>query len=130
MGNSMAQIHANRVIHHKTHLIGQFHQREDTLDVGKHEEWGYLHLSHSQRKHKSHITNCHAGTPCVHICDPTSQSRYPMIGMNKGWRFKGACKSAQPLEGSLSSYKSFWKVSQSWKGSQGLNWLISDKPEQ
>ncbi|GJR88549.1 RNA-directed DNA polymerase, eukaryota, reverse transcriptase zinc-binding domain protein [Tanacetum coccineum] len=24
---------------------------------------------------------------------------------------------------------SFWKVSQSWKGSQGLNWLISDKPE-
>ncbi|GKD94692.1 hypothetical protein Tco_1374529, partial [Tanacetum coccineum] len=52
----------------------------------------------TKQARKGHITDCHAGNPCVHICDPTSQSRYPMIGMNKGWRLKGACKSAQALE--------------------------------
>ncbi|GJV65428.1 reverse transcriptase domain-containing protein [Tanacetum coccineum] len=44
------------------------------------------------------IMDFHAGNPCVHICDPTSQSKYPMIGMNKGWRLKGVCKSAQTLK--------------------------------
>ncbi|GJX58159.1 hypothetical protein Tco_0289549 [Tanacetum coccineum] len=56
------------------------------------------------------ITDCHAGNPCVHICDPTSQSKYPMIGMNKGWRLKGAYKSAQTLEGELALEELPWTL--------------------
>ncbi|GKF70524.1 hypothetical protein Tco_0203581, partial [Tanacetum coccineum] len=45
-----------------------------------------------------------------------------MIGMNKGWRFKGACKSAQPLE-------AFGRGSKDGRDPKDFTGLSLDKPE-
>ncbi|GJR35441.1 retrovirus-related pol polyprotein from transposon TNT 1-94 [Tanacetum coccineum] len=79
--------------------------KEDTLDVGKHKEWGYLHLSHSQRKHKSHITDCHAGNPYVHKYDPTNMIRDPIIEGIQGVRLEEAWEESKGLESSAAGYK-------------------------
>ncbi|GJU42298.1 hypothetical protein Tco_1195255 [Tanacetum coccineum] len=34
----------------------------------------------SEEAHKCHITDCQAGNPCVHICDPTAMINLAMIG--------------------------------------------------
>ncbi|GJW63361.1 hypothetical protein Tco_0115245 [Tanacetum coccineum] len=47
-----------------------------------------------------------------------------------GFALESLTMKAQELHNGLPRWQSvFWKVSQSWNGSQGLNWLISDKPE-
>ncbi|GJZ58719.1 reverse transcriptase domain-containing protein [Tanacetum coccineum] len=71
----------------------------------KHKEWGYLHLSHSQRKHKSHITDCHAGNPYVHKYDPTNMIRDPIIEGIQGVRLEGAWEESKGLESSAAGYK-------------------------
>ncbi|GKB60469.1 hypothetical protein Tco_0916655 [Tanacetum coccineum] len=104
--NSRVQEQDGRVNSYSEVLIGGNPQGECHVNMKKAQGMGIFTLESLLGKAQGvTITDCHAGNPCVHICDPTSQSKYPMIGMNKGWRLKGVCKSAQTLEGSLSSYK-------------------------
>ncbi|GKD36415.1 hypothetical protein Tco_1251924, partial [Tanacetum coccineum] len=44
----------------------------------------FVLISLSEEAHICHITDCHAGNPCVHICDPTAYNNSPMIGELKG----------------------------------------------
>ncbi|GJR27784.1 hypothetical protein Tco_1104016 [Tanacetum coccineum] len=97
--NSRVQEQDGRVNSYSEVLIGGNPQGECHVNMKKAQGMGIFTLeSLSEKAQGVTITDCHAGNPCVHICDPTSQSKYPMIGMNKGWRLKGACKSAQTLE--------------------------------
>ncbi|GJR23522.1 hypothetical protein Tco_0972049 [Tanacetum coccineum] len=97
--NSRDQEQDGRVNSYSEVLIGRNPQGECHVNMKKAQGMGIFTLeSLSEKAQGVTITDCHAGNPCVHICDPTSQSKYPMIGMNKGWRLKGACKSAQTLE--------------------------------
>ncbi|GKD40634.1 hypothetical protein Tco_1260841 [Tanacetum coccineum] len=97
--NSRVQEQDGRVNSYSKVLIGGNPQGECHVNMKKAQGMGIFTLeSLSEKAQGVTITDCHAGNPCVHICDPTSQSKYPMIGMNKGWRLKGACKSAQTLE--------------------------------
>ncbi|GJW40196.1 hypothetical protein Tco_0066041 [Tanacetum coccineum] len=97
--NSRVQEQDGRVNSYSEVLIGGNTQGECHVNMKKAQGMGIFTLeSLSEKAQGVTITDCHAGNPCVHICDPTSQSKYPMIGMNKGWRLKGACKSAQTLE--------------------------------
>ncbi|GKB77499.1 hypothetical protein Tco_0944394 [Tanacetum coccineum] len=97
--NSRVQEQDGRVNSYLEVLIGGNPQGECHVNMKKAQGMGIFTLESLLEKAQGvTITDCHAGNPCVHICDPTSQSKYPMIGMNKGWRLKGACKSAQTLE--------------------------------
>ncbi|GJT99496.1 reverse transcriptase domain-containing protein [Tanacetum coccineum] len=49
-----------------------------------------LHWIYSQKKHKCHITDCHAGNPCVHKLDPTNYNEDPIIRRNEWQRSMGA----------------------------------------
>ncbi|GJY57623.1 hypothetical protein Tco_0456738 [Tanacetum coccineum] len=100
MSNSRVQEQDGRVNSYSEVLIGGNTQGECHVNMKKAQGMGIFTLESLLEKAQGvTITDCHAGNPCVHICDPTSQSKYPMIGMNKGWRLKGTCKSAQTLEG-------------------------------
>ncbi|GKC78515.1 hypothetical protein Tco_1129289 [Tanacetum coccineum] len=97
--NSRDQEQDGRVNSYSEVLIGRNPQGECHVNMKKAQGMGIFTLESLLGKAQGvTITDCHAGNPCVHICDPTSQSKYPVIGMNKGWRLKGVCKSAQTLE--------------------------------
>ncbi|GJS94463.1 hypothetical protein Tco_0801431 [Tanacetum coccineum] len=68
-------------------LIGGNPQGECHVNMKKAQGMGIFTLESLLGKAQGvTITDCHAGNLCVHICDPTSQSKDPMIGINKGWR--------------------------------------------
>ncbi|GKD64306.1 hypothetical protein Tco_1306414, partial [Tanacetum coccineum] len=53
------------VIHHQTHLIGQSHVKNDTLDDEKAQErWDFTLLTLSKEAQAVSITDCQAGNPC------------------------------------------------------------------
>ncbi|GJY10178.1 hypothetical protein Tco_0378363 [Tanacetum coccineum] len=71
--------------------------KNHTWQLRKAQRMGIFTLdSHSEKAQGVIITDCHAGNPCVHICDPTSQSKYPMIGMNKGGDSKEHVRVLRP----------------------------------
>ncbi|GJW80349.1 hypothetical protein Tco_0144324 [Tanacetum coccineum] len=83
--NSRVQEQDGRVNSYSKVLIDGNPQGECHINMKKPQGAGIFTLeSLSEKAQGVTITDCHAGNPCVHICDPTSQSKYPMIGMNKG----------------------------------------------
>ncbi|GJV96158.1 hypothetical protein Tco_1547735 [Tanacetum coccineum] len=100
--NSRVQEQDGRVNSYSEVLIGGNTQGECHVNMKKAQGIGIFTLeSLSEKAQGVTITDCHAGhiRRCAPYVVSTSQSKYPMIGMNKGWRLKGTCKSAQTLEG-------------------------------
>ncbi|GJU87882.1 hypothetical protein Tco_1295428 [Tanacetum coccineum] len=84
---------------HESSLVK--HQGMPRGQAKKHKEWVLLYLIHSERKHKSITTDCHAGNPCVHKLDPTNHNHDPIIGNNQGMILTGASNRNQGLEGTM-----------------------------
>ncbi|GKE53688.1 hypothetical protein Tco_1488844 [Tanacetum coccineum] len=59
----------------------------------------YTTITHRSNT-KCHITDCHAGNPCVHKLDPTNHNHDPIIGNNQEMILTGASNRNQGLEGS------------------------------
>ncbi|GKC68811.1 hypothetical protein Tco_1101409 [Tanacetum coccineum] len=59
--------------------------REDHVQEEKAQEKLQFYTNFTLRRNTTcHITDCHAGNPCVHICDPTTLNHLAMIGNLEG----------------------------------------------
>ncbi|GJS89704.1 hypothetical protein Tco_0772340 [Tanacetum coccineum] len=73
--NSRVQGQDGRVNSYSEVLIGGNTQGECHVKMKKAQGMGIFTLeSLSEKAQGVTITDCHAGNPCVHICDPTSQT--------------------------------------------------------
>ncbi|GJW90514.1 hypothetical protein Tco_0168067 [Tanacetum coccineum] len=78
--------------------------REDRVQEEKAQEKLQFNTNFTLRRNTTcHITDCHAGNPCVHICDPTTLNHLAMIGNLEG---HDSMEWAARLEASLQAINS------------------------
>ncbi|GKD53605.1 hypothetical protein Tco_1286992 [Tanacetum coccineum] len=77
--NQWSNLGQPRVLHHQTHLIGQYSQERPRWKKESTSEDGfYTQLTHKINTSVS-ITDCHAGNPCEIASDPTAKNELPII---------------------------------------------------
>ncbi|GJR10742.1 DNA-directed DNA polymerase [Tanacetum coccineum] len=86
--------------------LGQFSSSKSHVEEEKHIRKLKIALDLlSEKAQGVTITDCHAGNPCVHICDPTAKANDPIIEGIQGVRLEEAWEALKGLEASAWAYK-------------------------